>query len=107
MTFDIGTPPPKGVMHLRSHTGLEWQYRWGDGSEPFPAGSQLYILIGDESSPTRWDFEILGPNATLINTLEDVASIPDRAPFYLMFKQSPAALPINLGMGRVRRWKAS
>lgn len=107
VTFDIGTPPPKGVMHLRNHAGLEWQFRWGDGSDPFPAGSQLYLLVGDETAPTRWDFEIQGPNATLINTVEDVAPVMDRTPFYLMFKQAAAALPVCLGMGRVRRWKAS
>ncbi|MGY0497041.1 LtfC-like domain-containing protein [Nocardia sp. FBN12] len=107
MSFDIGQAPPKGIMHIRNHSGLEWQFRWGDGTVPFPAGSQLYLLVGPENAPDRWDFEILGARATLIVTVAELTSIADRAPFYLMWKQAAAAEPVALGMGRVRRWKAS
>ncbi len=103
--FRIGDEPLKGTLHLRQHSGLEWQFRWGDGVDPFPAGAELYLLVGPESASMRWDFDILAEYANLDITVTDAAEVADRDPFYFMFRPSPTAQPINLAQGRVKRWK--
>ncbi len=100
----IGLPPPVGAMNLKKFSGLEWQFRWYGGE--FPAGSQLYLLVGDDDTPQRWDFTISGDMATIAVKPEVTATIPDRTAFYLMFKANAAALPVQLEMGKVKQWKA-
>lgn len=106
MSFSIGLEPVKGTVHLKQHSGLEWQFRWGNKGDPFPAGAQLYLLVGPESTAARWDFDIVADQANLKVTAPAAAAVADRTPFYLVFKQNASAQPETLALGRVRRWKA-
>ncbi|WP_433662434.1 DUF7264 domain-containing protein [Nocardia sp. CA-128927] len=102
--WEIGLGAPKLVVHLKNHSGLIWQFRWQTGN--FPAGSELYLLVGSETAPARWAFTIQEDLATL-TVRENIATpIPDRTPVYLMFKANPAAEPDALAVGAVKRWKA-
>ncbi|WP_329405389.1 hypothetical protein OG563_26365 [Nocardia vinacea] len=104
MSISIGPEAVKGTLNLLQNSGLEWQYRWGDGSDSFPPDAELYLLVGPDDDVERWDFDILAEYANLRITAAVTATIPDRTPFYLMFRQDALSQPVALALGRVKRW---
>lgn len=85
---DIRRPTPTGALNLPTVGDFVYWYRFVDDSD-FPAGLELYFLIGDPGpAQIRWEFEIAGHIAHLKIESEIVATIKPRTKYWLMLKDT-------------------
>lgn len=75
-------------------------YEWEAGN--FPAGAQLYYLIG-KTQETRWDFEIVDNLASLVIQSEESDVIRAQTPYWL--RLTIGDRDKVLAIGKVKRVK--
>lgn len=88
----FGSIPDCATLELVAGGDYMWSFelRYGPSHakagqpQPFPAGSLFYRIL-TEPVETRWPFVISGASASMKIESEDVAKVPDRTRFQLVW----------------------
>lgn len=95
---DIGSEPQKVNLTLATGGNFQWTFQWQGGN--YPAGSELYLLVGNANS--KWSFTITGDTAVANVAAATADVIPNGAPFRLVYEDG-SDVPSILAYGQVRR----
>lgn len=103
----IGVKPDNNTLYLWRGRDFKWNFDNLDTSnapQDFPAGELFFEFATGAETSVRWTFDIVGSRATLKVESEEVAQVPDRTLWQLVFlADGEAAGGDPIDRGRVVR----